>query len=111
MIYTRHGAPVEFTAAEKRRRWWAMFSGASKVFDSKPTKAQLRGAREVEEFDIWWVRANQTGPYPDGSGADKVGKPLSLGRAGINDGWMDETEFRADDGIREIHAMCERLAA
>jgi hypothetical protein len=103
MIYTRFGAPVEFTAAERRPRWWAMFPGESKVFDTKPTKAQLRRSTEVSEFDIWWIKAKQIGAYPDGTGADSIGKPLMDGR------WLEQNEFRADDGIREIYGECERL--
>ena len=103
MIYTRFGAPVEFTAAKKRRRWWAMFPGESKTFDKRPTKEQLRGSTEVTKFDLWWIQAKQIAAYPDGTGKEHIGKPLLDGR------WLEQNEFRADDGIREIYAACERL--
>ena len=109
-IYTRGGAPVAIMLAEKRRRWWANFGDRTEVFDKKPTAKQLRGAKERSEFDIWWIKATQTGAYPDGSGADRIGKVLGYSTNG-SDGWLVETEFCADDGIREIHAECETLAA
>lgn len=108
-IYTRCGAPVQIEEAEKRHRWWALYGGRNprtEVFDSEPTARQLRGAKETSEFDIWWVKARQIGPYPDGSGKATVGKMLDYGK----DGWLDENEFRADDGIVEIHRSCEAAA-
>ena len=106
-IYTSHGAPVQIEEAEMQRRWWAMFNGRSRTFDKKPTASQLRGAKETSEFDIWWIKARQIGPYPDGSGKENVGKMLDFGQ----DGWIEENEFRADEGIREIHAACEAAAS
>lgn len=99
-IYTRLGAPVRITAAEKRKRWWCMKPGRSEIFDQSPTARQLRGAKKVNKFDIWWIKAVQIGAYPDGSGAEHIGKYLSA----------DETFFRADGGIQEIHAECEMKA-
>jgi hypothetical protein len=105
-IYTLGGAPVQIVAAEQRRRWWAMFNGRSKVWDKQPTPNQLKGAKEVEEFDIWWVKARQVGAYPDGSGAANIGQLVSSCER-KHDGWIPFTEFRANDGIAEIIAECE----
>lgn len=102
-IYTRLGAPVRFDQAKKRKRWWVRFAGRSETFDEMPTATQCRGAKEKYAFDIWWITATQIGPYPDGSGTEHIGKPYLDGR------WLDENEFRADDGIREIHAECEAV--
>lgn len=106
-IYTRLGAPVQIVDAELRRRWWCMKRGRTEVFDTKPTEHQLKGAKEVEEFYIWWIKAKQIGPYPDGSGSDGIGRFLSAPEDKTERGFLDETFFRADDGIREIHAACE----
>lgn len=109
-IYTRLGAPVRITAAEKRKRWWCMKPGRSEIFDSSPTARQLRGAKEVNKFDIWWIKAVQIGAYPDGSGAEHIGKYLSAPEDKTKRGFLDETFFRADGGIQEIHAECEMKA-
>lgn len=105
-IYTRLGAPVQIVEAEIRRRWWMMKRGRTWVYDTKPTERQLRGAKEVDEFDIWWIKAKQVGAYPDGTGADSIGKFLSAPEDKTKRGFLDETFFRADDGIREIHTEC-----
>ena len=65
-IYTRLGAPVQIVEAELRRRWWVMKPGRSEVFDTKPTERQLKGAKEMDEFDMWWIKAKQIGTYPHG---------------------------------------------
>jgi hypothetical protein len=106
-IYTRLGAPIEITEAEVRRRWWVMKRGRSEIFDKKPTDAQLRGAKETNEFDIWWIKAKQTGAYPDGSGAHLIGQFLNAPEDVTKRGFLDETFFRADDGLAEIRAACE----
>lgn len=99
-IYTRCGAPVRFLAAEQRTRWYVRWPGRANIYDQKPSAKQVRGGK-VESFPIWWIKAEQVGAYPDGSGVHMIGKPLRDGA------WLDENEFRADDGIREIHAECE----
>lgn len=99
-IYTRLGAPVRITEAELRDRWYVCWPGRANVYDTKPTAKQINRGK-VETFKIWWLKAVQTGVYPDGSSADKIGQPYLDGR------WLDENEFRADDGIREIHRECE----
>lgn len=109
-IYTRLGAPVRIVAAEQRRRWWVMKGSRADVYDSKPTARQLKGAKEVNEFDIWWAKAIQIGAYPDGSGTKDIGKPLSAPEDKTGRGFLDVTFFRADNGIQEIHAECEMKA-
>lgn len=106
-IYTRLGATVEIVEAEKRRRWWIRKPSRADVYDLKPTANQLKGAKEVDEFDIWWIKAKQTGAYPDGTGANQIGKFLSAPEDKTKRGFLDETFFRADNGIQEIHAACE----
>lgn len=108
-IYTRFGAPVQIVEAETRHRWWIMKRGRSQIFDTKPTEKQLNGAKEVEEFDLWWIKAKQTGTYPDGSGGDHIGQFVSAHDDPTKRGFLEENSFRADDGIREIHAECERV--
>jgi hypothetical protein len=107
-IYTRGFAPVQIIEAEQRRRWWHNYGSRTEVYDKPPTAAQVRKAKERHEFDIWWAKAIYTGPYPDGSGADRVGKPLGYSTRG-NDGWLDENEFRADGGLKEMHEEFERV--
>lgn len=102
-IYTRMGAPVRIVEAEQRRRWWIHYGNRTKIFDKPPTAAQRNRAKDESEFDIWWIKAVIVGAYPDGSGADRIGKLHSYG----GDGWLDENEFVADDGIRELHRECE----
>lgn len=106
-IYTRLGAPVQIVEAEVRRRWWMMKRGRSYVFDAKPTERQIKGAKEVDEFDIWWIKAKQIGTYPDGTGKEGIGKWLHAPEDATKRGFLDETFFRADNGIQEIHAECE----
>lgn len=106
-IYTRMGAPVEIVEAEIRRRWWIMKASRSEVYDAKPTERQLKGAKEVDEFDIWWIKARQIGTYPDGSGVKDIGTFLEAPEDKTRRGFLDETFFRADMGIQEIHAECE----
>jgi hypothetical protein len=110
-IYTRLGAPVQIVAAERRQRWWMMKPGRSEVFDKEPTARQLRGAKKVDKFDIWWIKAKQIGAYPDGTGTEGIGKFLHAPEDKTKRGFLDETFFRADDGIREIHDECEMKAA
>lgn len=106
-IYTRLGAPVRIVEAEQRRRWWIMKSGRSEIYDAPPTPRQMKGAKETSEFDIWWIRAQQIGAYPDGSGVDLIGRFLEAPEDRTKRGFLDETFFRADNGIQEIHAECE----
>jgi hypothetical protein len=110
-IYTRNGALVQIEEAELRQRWWAMIKTRNEcrsvIFDTEPTAKQLKNATETETFKIWWVKARQLSAYPDGSGKDGIGKMIDYG----NGGWLDENEFRADDGIREIHRSCEAAAS
>jgi hypothetical protein len=108
-IYTRMGAPVQIVAAEKRRRWWAMYSSRSEVFDKKPTERQLRGAKEIDEFDLWWIKAKQIGAYPDGTGAKHIGEFLSGPEDKTGRGFLPEEFFVADRGIAELHDECEKF--
>src|SRR4051812_4181845 len=106
-IYTWLGAPVQILEAEKRRRWCCMKRGRFETFDTEPTKRQLKGATEVSEFDIWWIKAKQIGVYPDGTGAESIGQLLSGPVDKTKRGFRDVGFFYADDGIREIYAECE----
>lgn len=106
-IYTRLGAPVEIIEAELRRRWWMMKSSRTEIYDSPPTDRQKKGAKETDEFDIWWIKAKQVGAYPDGSGVELIGKILPAPEDKTKRGFNDETMFRADRGIAEIHDECE----
>lgn len=110
-IYTRLGAPVQIIDAEVRRRWWFIKGSQSYVLETKPTEKQLKGAKDVHEFDIWWIKAKQIGAYPDGSGADHIGKLLNAPEDKTRRGFLDENFFRADGGIQEIHAECEMKRA
>jgi hypothetical protein len=101
---------VRVLDAELRRRWWFLKGSRSYVFDKKPTAAQLKNAKDVSEFDIWWIKAEQAGPYPDGTGTEGIGNLLHAPEDSTKRGFLDETFFRADDGIREIHAVCEKMA-
>jgi len=106
-IYTVYGAPVDIVEAEQRRRWGVSKPGRYDTYDAEPTPGQRKGAKRVEQFDLWWVRAKQTGAYPDGSGVSRIGKMIE-GRIDLTKrGFIPETELRADDGIREIHRECE----
>ena len=42
-----------------------------------------------------------------GTGAEGIGKWLHAPEDITKRGFLDEAFFRADDGIREIHAECE----
>jgi hypothetical protein len=104
-IYTRLGAPVQVVEAELRRRWCILKPGRSEVYDARPTARQTKGAKQIDEFGIWWIKAKQVGP--DGTGADNIGKFLSAPEDKTGRGFLDETFFGADGGIEEIHAECE----
>jgi hypothetical protein len=106
-IYTRCGAPVQIIKVEKRLRWLVRKPGRLVAFDKLPTTQQMRGAT-IEEFTIWWIRAKQIGAYPDGTGIKGIGKFLDASEC--KDGFLPEEFFRADEGIREIHAECEMKA-
>jgi hypothetical protein len=109
-IYTRLGAPVRIVAAERRTRWWIMKRGRSYVLDREPTATQRKGAKEESRFAIWWIKAEQIGAYPDGTGTEGIGKFLHAPEDKTRRGYLDETFFRADDGIREIYAECRKQA-
>lgn len=47
------------------------------------------------------IQARIAGPYPDGSGADRVGKLLHASDRTAK-GWFPPWDLRADEGIREI---------
>lgn len=98
-IYTRMGAPVQILEAEQRTRWYVIFkNGDRKTYDSEPVIPRNRRPEQIEQFDIWWLKAQVIGPYPDGSG--RTGEIME---------WRTENDFIADDGIRELHAACEAL--
>lgn len=80
-IYSRMGAPVEITAV-------------------------YRGRFARQGFHLF--RAHFTGPYPDGSGADHVGK-LVHGDDYTAGGWICIGDLTADGGIKEIFETAEKL--
>ncbi len=51
------------------------------------------------------AKAKYLSAYPDGSGADMIGKILSGDK--ISGGWLPIYEFRADDGAVEVSKACE----
>lgn len=99
MIYSRFGAAVEITAAEQRTIYRERRRDEILIHEDGPP-AKPKGKVEPI-YGCWYVKAKLAGHYSDGGGV--IGEPLREGK------WLSENEFRADDGIREIHAVCARV--
>lgn len=55
---------------------------------------------------FYLIRARYAGVYPDGSGADLLGKILHLDEK-VCEGWLPIYEFRADEGAVEVSKTCD----
>ena len=55
---------------------------------------------------FYLIRARYAGAYPDGSGADQIGKILHADDK-LAQGWLPIYEFRADEGAVEVSKACD----